>query len=51
MRCMRAAAQNQAVGRVTVIFAFWIKHLTHLSVAYPELVSRGFPKVANVNGW
>ena len=31
MRCMRAAAQNQAVSHKTVILAFSIKHLTHLS--------------------
>ena len=31
MRCMRAAAQNQAVSHKTVILAFSIKHLTYLS--------------------
>ena len=31
MRCMRAAAQDQAVSHKTVILAFSIKHLTHLS--------------------
>ena len=31
MHCMRDAAQNQAVGHITVILGFSLKHLTHLS--------------------
>ena len=31
MRCMQAAAQKQAVTHITVILAFSIKYLTHLS--------------------
>ena len=31
MRCMRAAAQNQAVSHKIVILAFSIKHLTPVS--------------------
>ena len=31
MRCMRAAAQKQAVSHITVILAFSIKYLTHTS--------------------